>query len=521
MHYRTALPAFFLLCLLCHAGAGAQDNFVAGAGQPLSVMTYNLRLDVASDSANAWPHRRDFLAGQVAFHAPDILGTQEGLPTQIEWLDRHLLHYDRIGEGREGGHRGEYSAIFYNRHRFTVRESGTFWLSETPDTVSTGWDAALPRIVTWGRFAERSGDREFYAFNTHFDHRGEEARLRSAELILRMIDSLNAGGLPFVLTGDFNLEPESPPLRLLAERLTDAYAKAPVRLGPAGTFTGFAYDEPAVRRIDYVFTGPGVEVRRAATLTDAIDGRFPSDHFPVLAGLRLRPVPTVIAHRGASGYALENSLAAFREAVELGADMIELDVFTLADGAVVCFHDDQLRRLTGVEGKITDYTLDRLNDLSLTDGSRIPLLSTALAVMDKQLRVNIELKGPGTAEPTYRVIEQAIRDHGWKIEDFHVSSFRHDELRAMRALDAGIEIGILPHGSPVAALDVGREVGASSINANQGSLNAETVGQIHAAGFRIYAWTVNAPDDIRRLLDLNIDGFITNYPDRVQRLAAE
>jgi glycerophosphoryl diester phosphodiesterase len=491
------------------------------AAQEVKVMSYNVRLDVASDSLNAWPHRKEFLASQIAFHAPDIVGTQEGTPGQIDWLDEHLTGYARIGEGREGGHRGEYSAIYYDRHRLGVSRSGTFWLSKTPDTVSVGWDAALPRIVTWGRFTDRYSGRDFYAFNTHFDHRGEEARLRSAELILTMIDSLNPEGLPFVLTGDLNLAPESAPLRLISDTLTDAFVAAPVRLGPAGTFTGFNHEKPATRRIDYIFVSPGVEVRNFATLTDAIDGRYPSDHFPVLSTLHLRLRPLVIAHRGASGYALENSLHAFREAVELEADMVELDVFTLKDGAVVCFHDGELERLTGVGGKIVDYTLPELNQLTLKDGSRIPLLRDALRVMDKQLRVNVELKGPGTAEPTYRILQEFIREEGWKLEDFHISSFRHDELRKMRELDDRIEIGILPHGSPLAALEVGREVGAYSINAYHGSLNEETVAAIRDAGFEILAWTVNDHAEIRRLLDLGIDGFITNYPDRVQRLAAE
>ena len=489
--------------------------------QTLKVMSYNIRLDVASDAENAWPNRKAFLANQIEFHAPLILGTQEGTPGQIDWLDERLTDYARIGEGREGGHKGEYSAVYYNRHRLAVKQSGTFWLSTTPDTVSVGWDAALPRIVTWGRFTDREDGRDFYAFNTHFDHVGEEARLRSAELILTMIDSLNPAGLPFVLTGDLNLTPESAPLRLLSDTLTDAFVAAPVRLGPAGTFTGFDYATPATRRIDYVFAGPGVAVENFATLTDAVGGRYASDHFAVLATLHLRPRPLVIAHRGASGYGLENSLDAFRKAVEMKADMIELDVFTLKDGAVVCFHDGGLARLTGVEGKIVDYTLPELNQLTLSDGSRIPLLSDALRVMDKQLRLNVEFKGPGTAEPTYRIIQKFIRDEGWKLADFHISSFRHDELRRMRELDARIEIGILPNGSPVEALKVAKELGAYSINANQGSLTEETVAAIHGAGLKLFAWTVNDRAEIRRLLDLGIDGFITNYPDRVQRAAAE
>jgi glycerophosphoryl diester phosphodiesterase len=135
--------------------------------------------------------------------------------------------------------------------------------------------------------------------------------------------------------------------------------------------------------------------------------------------------------------------------------------------------------------------------------------------------VNVELKGPGTAAPVHALIQEYIRDHGWKVHDFHISSFRHDELREMRQLNAEVPIGILPQAGPLRALAVAEELDAVSINANHRSLNPDSVAAIRATGLRIYAWTVNDYADIRRLLDLGIDGFITNYPDRVQRLARE
>ncbi|WP_020570934.1 glycerophosphodiester phosphodiesterase family protein [Neolewinella persica] len=512
---------FLLLFFLCPLGGGAQVQCEDDGEQRLKVMTYNIRLNTPNDGKNAWPERKEFLASQVEFHAPDVMGTQEGLPEQIDWLNGRLTDYAYVGEGRQGGHAGEYSALFYNRKRFSVHDSGTFWLSETPDKVSTGWDAALPRIVSWARLAERTGERDFLVFNTHFDHVGETARLKSVDLIMTMIDSLNKDGLPFVVTGDLNLTPETAPLQKMSAALTDTYHAAPIRLGPTGTFTGFNYDKSASRRIDYIMVSPGVKVLNYATLTDAVDGRFPSDHFAVVSSLHLRPRPLIIAHRGASGYALENSLPAFQKAVDLGSDMIELDVFTLKDGEVVCFHDSDLKRLTGTEGKIADYTLAGLNQLMLGGMYKIPRLEDVLLLTDKQLRINVELKGPGTAEPTYAIIKEFIREHGWKLEDFHISSFRHDELKIMRGLDERIEIGILPHRSPLQALEIGKEVGAYSINAYLGSLNPESVKEIHDAGFKIFAWTVNSHADIRHLLDLGIEGFITNYPDRVRALARE
>jgi endonuclease/exonuclease/phosphatase family metal-dependent hydrolase len=252
-------------------------------------MSYNLRLDIASDGDNAWPMRREFLAGQIAFHQPDIFGTQEGLPQQIDWLSERLHNYAYVGEGREGGHKGEYSALFYRKDLFQVVASGTFWLSETPDKVSKGWDAALPRICTWARLTNQRSGQSFYAFNTHLDHVGELARANSLKLIIRHIGELNTEGLPYVLTGDLNLTPETEPIQQLSAAMTDSYVAAPIKLGPAGTFTGFDYRTPATRRIDYVMvsTDPAIEVLRFATLTDAMDGHYPSDHFAVLAILRL------------------------------------------------------------------------------------------------------------------------------------------------------------------------------------------------------------------------------------------
>ena len=513
-------PLLFCLLFLSTSWARTQVPSQAGrATDALTVMSYNIRLNVASDSANAWPYRREFLVSQVLFHAPDILGTQEVLPDQLDYLDKHLTPYAYLGEGREGDGKGEYSALFYNRHKFAVEESGTFWLSPTPDSVaSVGWDAALPRVCTYGRFRNRATDEVFWAFSTHFDHRGEQARVESARLITKMIDSLNRGGLPVILLGDLNLTPESEPIGVLTDSLTDAYAAAEVRLGPTGTFTGFDYSTPAEQRIDYIMVSPGVRVTRFATLTDAIDEHYPSDHFPVVASLHLRPRPLIVAHRGASGYAVENSLPAFQRAIDLGADMMELDVWQLKDSTIVVFHDGDLNRLTDTSGPIEDFTLAELNQVMLASAYKIPRLRDVFMLADKQIRINVELKGPHTADGTYALIQEFIAEHGWKLEDFQISSFLHDELRRMRELSPDIEIAILPNGDALTALDVAQEVGASAINAHYGSLTQASVDQIHAAGLQVNAWTVNDKEEMRRLRKIGVDGFITNFPDRATAL---
>ena len=284
---RNFLPrAALLLLISCFTYACTAYRAVAEEDL-LTVMTYNIRYDGSGDGADRWENRREMLVSQILFHQPDVLGTQEVLDNQLRYLDRELRDYAYVGIGREGGNKGEYSALFYNDRKLRVEESGTFWLSPTPGEMSVGWDAALPRIVTWARFRRRDARESFLVFNTHFDHRGEEARRESARLLVSSISRMNRDNLPVIVTGDLNLTPETEAIGILTESLDDAYTRAPVRLGPVGTFTGFDYDAPAEERIDYILTSRDVNVQRYAVLTDAVDRHFPSDHFPVVAKVLL------------------------------------------------------------------------------------------------------------------------------------------------------------------------------------------------------------------------------------------
>ncbi|MDG1571565.1 endonuclease/exonuclease/phosphatase family protein [Robiginitalea sp. M366] len=259
------------------------------SAQDLSVMTYNIRYDTSADGPNAWKFRKDFLIRQVAYHAPDVLGIQEGLAHQVEAMDAGLPQYTRFGRGRDSlPTAGEFSAVFYREDHLELEESGTFWLSETPEAPSRGWDAALNRICTYGRFRHRESGRRFYLFNTHFDHKGEVARARSVALLLERMAAVQTQGYPVVLTGDLNLEPDSDPILLLSGKMQDAHAAAADRAyGLPGTFNGFDCESPVTRRIDYIFVSPGdFEVVRHGILSATREKGFPSDHFPVLADLR-------------------------------------------------------------------------------------------------------------------------------------------------------------------------------------------------------------------------------------------
>lgn len=257
--------------------------------QPLNVMTFNVRLNVASDSMNAWPYRQKHVASQVLFYDVEILGVQEALPGQIADLEEMLGHYQYLGVGREPGNKGEFSAIFYDTNRLKALSYSTFWLSETPHVPgSKSWDAAITRIVTWGKFLDKATGSSFYVFNTHFDHIGKEARKHSAQMILDAVDSL-AGKYPVIVMGDFNTTPNDPPYQIITSKnnpdhLTDTkeISQTP-HFGPTGTFNAFQNKETSDQPIDFIFVKNGIDVLKHATLSQTWGGRYSSDHFPVMA----------------------------------------------------------------------------------------------------------------------------------------------------------------------------------------------------------------------------------------------
>ena len=260
--------------------------------QELGLMSYNIRLATESDGENAWSKRKEFLKNQVLFYAPDVMGIQEALPEQMQYLNDNLKDYKSLGVGREGENKGEFSALFYNAAKLDVLKSDTFWLSETPDTISTGWDAALPRICTYALFQDKSSNEKFYVFNTHFDHVGVEARKKASELILAKMNELNTENVDVFLTGDLNLEPDSAPIAVLKSKLFDTYDIAPMGpFGPSGTYNGFNFDEPVTRRIDYIFQGKSNTnlVLKHAVLSDSKNLRYASDHLPVYVLIKLQP----------------------------------------------------------------------------------------------------------------------------------------------------------------------------------------------------------------------------------------
>ena len=255
---------------------------------PINVITYNIRLNVASDGINAWPNRKDNVKALVKFHDADILCVQEALPEQFDAL-LEKSNFDVVGVGREDGKRkGEFSAVYFDKDRFTKKDGGTFWLSQTPDVPSKGWDAALNRVCSWVKLYDKLNKKEFIVFNTHYDHIGVQARIESAKLLKQKIQQI-APNLPVVFTGDLNVTPETEAIATIKSFLSDAKAvsvEAPY--GPEGTFNAFDFNSDLKNRIDYIFVNQKFVVQKFAVLTDSKEKRYFSDHLPVFVRLYIK-----------------------------------------------------------------------------------------------------------------------------------------------------------------------------------------------------------------------------------------
>jgi len=258
------------------------------ARDEVQVMTFNIRYGTAQDGQNAWDRRKTIVADLIGEKAPDVLAIQEGLAFQLEDLAPALEEYEKLGQHRDGGTEGEFSGLYVNTDRLRVIRWGEFWLSLQPESVaSVGWDAALPRMAVWADLEPVDGGARFRVYGTHFDHRGEEARLESA----RLIASHAEGGPPAIVMGDLNSAETAPPVRVFFDL---GYHSAFRTLHPQsvlGTFNGFQ-DPTGGDRIDHILLGPGITPLQAEILDVQIDGVWPSDHFPVTALVRILPQPS-------------------------------------------------------------------------------------------------------------------------------------------------------------------------------------------------------------------------------------
>ena len=282
------LPVIFLLVFL--PGCDKKSNV-----DVLKVMTFNIRYDNPRDSINAWPNRASFLCRFLKDEEPDLIGMQEVLAHQYDYIDSVMTGYSSVGVGRsDGAKKGEMNPVFFKKERFDLIRTRTFWLSDTPDVAGTkAWGANLPRIVTWVELSEKTTLEHFYFFNTHFAHDSDSARILSSGLLLNRVDSI-AAGFPFVVTGDLNMRISGKGYEILTgpyesvPLFTDTYAVSEKRpTGPAYTFNGFS-DSISAGRIDYVFVRTGMKVLEHRTFIRKEHSVYISDHWPVMATISLK-----------------------------------------------------------------------------------------------------------------------------------------------------------------------------------------------------------------------------------------
>lgn len=291
MNVQSRLQGVVLMLLALTVGVAAAAQ---AEEPPLRVMTFNVRYGNAADGADSWEHRKEILLQTIRAFDPDLLGTQELIAMQGDYLTQNLPGYKLVGVGRDDGQRkGEFSAILLRTERFDVLDSGTFWLSETPDKVgSKSWDSSLPRIATWVRLRDRKASgAELVYLNTHWDHRGNQARVESGRIIRDWLAS-HAAGAPAIVTGDLNVTDDHAGYHALVASprppaLFDVYRQVHPQAGPdEATFHGFKGGQRG-RRIDFILATAGVKTVEAAIDRTSRDGRYPSDHYPVTAVLSI------------------------------------------------------------------------------------------------------------------------------------------------------------------------------------------------------------------------------------------
>lgn len=277
MKFQFKIVSMAIVMLLACGSLQAQESEIV-------VATYNIRYDNPKDAPDTWDKRRPVIINMIRFHEMDIFGIQEGLHHQVTDLEEGLPEFAYLGVGRDdGAEKGEYTAIFYNKEKYKVLDSDTFWLAEDTTQPNKGWDAQLPRICTWAKFEEVETGKQFFVFNTHFDHVGVQARINSAALIMDKAKEVAGDGTVF-LTGDFNIDQDNETFLSIkdAEMFNDSYEVAYLVYANNGTFNSFDNSKSTDRRIDHIFVTNDVKVEKYGVLTDTYHSRFPSDHFPVL-----------------------------------------------------------------------------------------------------------------------------------------------------------------------------------------------------------------------------------------------
>lgn len=274
--------------ILCAAVLLSSVTFEAAAKKSsqdeVKVISYNIRVINSKDGENEWKYRAAASDAMIKDYAPDIFGLQEAMPGHLEYLNKALPKYASVGVGREDGvSKGEHMSIYYNTKTIRLEKWGTYWLSETPDVPSKGWDAACKRTATWALLTVKSTGKQFYYVNTHLDHRGAVAQQKGLDLIVSRIAEMNPEGLPMILTGDFNVETDSPVLTELNTRMLDA-RKTAEKTDSRATFNGWGSSAIVIDFIYYSGFGSCPEYETIVRQYEGVP--YISDHYPIMARLK-------------------------------------------------------------------------------------------------------------------------------------------------------------------------------------------------------------------------------------------
>lgn len=278
--FTAILAAFLLMLPFISSAADKQEK-----DYDLKVISYNIRMGAAKDGTNSWEFRYPATALMIEDQKPDVFGLQEAFSYQVRFIAENFKDYDNVGVGRDNGKdKGEFMSIFWNKKTVKMVKWGTFWLSETPEKPSMGWDAACKRTATWALMKDKRTGKMFYFVNTHLDHKGKEAQRKGLELIVSRIDEINPKGYPMILTGDFNIKPDNVALKGLEEKMQSARKIAP-KTDNAATFNNWGKAKSDMV-IDYIYVSGFSACPEYHTINEKYgDWKYISDHYPIYAKL--------------------------------------------------------------------------------------------------------------------------------------------------------------------------------------------------------------------------------------------